>query len=81
MQQSLRARNSSPHRLHAMKPRHKRAAIICRWPGRHLAGCFLVLNAFESNLVFFFSPSQVVAGEVPKNHHLPRGRHGQGGFD
>jgi cytochrome c-type biogenesis protein CcmE len=26
----------------------------------------LVLNAFQSNLVFFFSPSQVVAHEAPK---------------
>lgn len=26
----------------------------------------LVLNAFQSNLVFFFSPTQVVAGEAPK---------------
>jgi cytochrome c-type biogenesis protein CcmE len=28
---------------------------------------YLVLNAFQSNLVFFFSPSQVAAGEAPKN--------------
>jgi len=26
----------------------------------------LVLNAFQSNLVFFFSPSQVAAGEAPR---------------
>ena len=26
---------------------------------------YFVLNAFESNLVFFFSPSQVKAGEAP----------------
>ncbi len=26
----------------------------------------LVLNAFQSNLVFFFSPSQVIAHEAPK---------------
>jgi cytochrome c-type biogenesis protein CcmE len=26
----------------------------------------LVLNAFQSNLVFFFSPSQVMANEAPK---------------
>jgi cytochrome c-type biogenesis protein CcmE len=25
----------------------------------------LVLNAFQSNLVFFFSPTQVIAGEAP----------------
>jgi cytochrome c-type biogenesis protein CcmE len=27
----------------------------------------LVLNAFQSNLVFFFTPTQVAANEVPKN--------------
>jgi len=27
----------------------------------------LVLNAFQSNLVFFFTPSQIAAGEAPKN--------------
>jgi len=27
----------------------------------------LVLNAFRSNLVFFFSPSQVAAGEAPRD--------------
>ena len=26
----------------------------------------LVLNAFQSNLVFFFSPSQVMASEAPR---------------
>jgi cytochrome c-type biogenesis protein CcmE len=50
-----------------MKPRHQRAAVIA---GGLIALClaaFLVLNAFQSNLVFFFSPSQVAAGEAPLN--------------
>ncbi len=49
-----------------MKPRHKRAAIII---GALLAlgiAAYFVLNAFQSNLVFFFSPTQVAAGEAPK---------------
>ena len=28
----------------------------------------LALKAFDDNLMFFFSPSEVVAGEAPKNH-------------
>jgi cytochrome c-type biogenesis protein CcmE len=28
----------------------------------------LLLKAFDNNLMFFFSPSQVVAGEAPQNH-------------
>lgn len=31
---------------------------------------FFVLNAFQSNLVFFFTPSQVAAGEAPKEGHF-----------
>ena len=48
-----------------MKPRHKRMAIIAT--GVLLLGgaAALVLNAFQSNLVFFFSPSQVAANEAP----------------
>jgi cytochrome c-type biogenesis protein CcmE len=50
-----------------MKPRHKRVAIIT---GALLAlgiAAYLVLNAFQSNLVFFFTPTQVASGEAPKN--------------
>ncbi|MCG8381098.1 MAG: cytochrome c maturation protein CcmE [Gammaproteobacteria bacterium] len=28
----------------------------------------LILNAFQKNLLFFFSPTQVIAGEAPLNH-------------
>jgi cytochrome c-type biogenesis protein CcmE len=48
-----------------MKPRHKKLLLI----GIGLAGIglisALVLNAFRSNLVFFFSPTQVARGEAP----------------
>ena len=49
-----------------MKPRHKRIALILG--GLAILGMVatLVLNAFQSNLVFFFSPTQVAAGEAPK---------------
>ena len=50
-----------------MKPRHKRAAIIAGGLAALSLAAYLVLNAFQSNLVFFFSPSQVAAGEAPKN--------------
>ncbi len=49
-----------------MKSRHKRIALIAA--GLAVLGlvAWLVLNAFQSNLVFFFSPTQVVAGEAPR---------------
>ncbi len=50
-----------------MKARHKRAAIIAGGLAALSLAAFLVLNAFESNLVFFFSPTQVQAGEAPRN--------------
>ena len=48
-----------------MKPRHKRLALIGGIVGAVAVAAGLVLNAFQSNLVFFFSPSQVVAKEAP----------------
>lgn len=50
-----------------MKPRHKRLAIIAAGVAAIAVAAALVLNAFQSNLVFFFSPSQVAAGEAPKD--------------
>ena len=50
-----------------MKPRHKRLAIIAAGVAALGVAAALVLNAFQSNLVFFFSPSQIAAGEAPKD--------------
>jgi cytochrome c-type biogenesis protein CcmE len=49
-----------------LKTRHKRIALIIG--GLVVFGLVvaLVLNAFQSNLVFFFSPTQVAAGEAPR---------------
>jgi len=49
-----------------MKPRHKKLAIIAGGVAGLGLVTALVLNAFQSNLVFFFSPSQVAAGEAPQ---------------
>ena len=50
-----------------MKPRHKRASIIAGGLAAIGLAAYFVLNAFESNLVFFFTPTQIAAGEAPKN--------------
>jgi len=53
-----------------MKARHRRFA----WIGAGLAALgvavALVLNAFQSNLVFFFTPSQVIAKEAPQSRQF-----------
>ena len=48
-----------------MKPRHKRIAIAAGIVCAVGAAAALVLDAFQSNLVFFYSPSQVAAKEAP----------------
>jgi cytochrome c-type biogenesis protein CcmE len=48
-------------------PRRKRFAIIGGVAVAAAAIVALVLNAFSSNLVFFYSPSQVAAHEAPDN--------------
>lgn len=50
-----------------MKPRHKRAALIVGGVAALGLAAYFVLNAFNSNLVFFFTPSQIASGEAPKN--------------
>jgi len=48
-----------------MKHRQKRLAIILGIVASVGVATALVLNAFQSNLVFFYSPSQVAAKEAP----------------
>jgi cytochrome c-type biogenesis protein CcmE len=48
-----------------MKPRHKRMAAIALGVVALGIATALVLSAFQKNLVFFFTPSQVVANEAP----------------
>jgi len=50
-----------------MKPRHKRAAIIVGGLAAVSLSAYFVLNAFQSNLVFFFTPTQIDTGEAPKD--------------
>ena len=49
-----------------MKPRHKRLVAIAGGVAALGVASALVLNAFEQNLVFFFTPSQVAAKEAPQ---------------
>ncbi|MDP3083552.1 MAG: cytochrome c maturation protein CcmE [Rubrivivax sp.] len=49
-----------------MKPRHKRAAIALGVLAAVGVAVALVLNAFNSNLVFFYTPTQIAANEAPQ---------------
>jgi cytochrome c-type biogenesis protein CcmE len=62
-----------------MKPRHRRIAIIGGGLLVLALATLLVLNALRSNLVFFFSPSQVSANEAPRNSAFRIGGGVEGG--
>ena len=48
-----------------MKRKHRRLAFIGAGLAALFAAAALVLTAFEDNLVFFYSPTDLVAQEVP----------------
>jgi cytochrome c-type biogenesis protein CcmE len=49
-----------------MKPRHKRLILIALGLGVIAIAITLVLSVFRDNLVFFYSPTQVVNNEIPQ---------------
>lgn len=50
-----------------MKPRYKRLAVIAVGVVGLTVASLFVLNAFRSNLVFFYSPTEVAAGKAPSD--------------
>jgi cytochrome c-type biogenesis protein CcmE len=50
-----------------MKPRHRRFLWIGAGVVLLAAATGLVLNAFQSNLVFFFSPTDIAENRAPQN--------------
>lgn len=51
----------------ALKARHKRFLLIAVGLALLSGAVALVFNAFSSNMVFFYTPTQVQKGEVPKD--------------
>ena len=49
-----------------MKTRHKRFAMVAAGLGALGIAAALVLSAFQKNLVFFYTPTQVAANEAPQ---------------
>ncbi len=50
----------------SLKPRHRRLALVAVVLLGVAAIAALVFNAFQSNMVFFYSPTQVAAKEAPQ---------------
>ncbi len=53
-----------------MTPRRQRLLLVLIGLVALGIGASLVASAFQKNLVFFFTPSQVLAGEVPKQQRF-----------
>jgi cytochrome c-type biogenesis protein CcmE len=49
-----------------MKPRQKRLALVAAGLAALGGAAALILSAFQSNLVFFYSPTQIAAREAPQ---------------
>ena len=50
-----------------MKARHKRLLLLLLGLAVLGGGVWLVLSAFQKNLVFFFTPTQVLSGDAPRD--------------
>ena len=51
-----------------MKARHKRFVLVGLGIVGVVIAAALAINALQSNIAYFFSPSQVLAGEAPRGH-------------
>ncbi|MFI4941481.1 MAG: cytochrome c maturation protein CcmE [Burkholderiales bacterium] len=51
-----------------MKTRYKRLILVGGGLAALGVSAWLILSAFQKNLVFFFTPTQIFAGEAPHNH-------------
>jgi len=56
-----------------MTPRQKRMSFVAVLVAGVAIAITLALKAFNENLLYFFSPTQVVAGEAPKDHSFRLG--------
>jgi cytochrome c-type biogenesis protein CcmE len=54
----------------SLKPRHKRLILLAGALAALGIATLLVLSAFRKNLVFFFTPTQVLSGEAPRGQSL-----------
>jgi cytochrome c-type biogenesis protein CcmE len=64
-----------------MKPRHKRLAIIAGALASLGVAAALVLNALDSNIALYVTPTEVSEGKAPHRQDLPHRRHGRGRLD
>jgi len=53
-----------------LKPRHKRLILVVAGLAVLSLSAWLIFTAFKQNLVFFFTPTQILAGEAPHGRNF-----------
>lgn len=56
-----------------MKTRHKRLILVATGLATLALAAWLILSAFQKNLVFFFTPTQILKGEAPHGRSFRMG--------
>jgi len=56
-----------------MKPRHKRMAFVAGGLAGIALAAFLILNAMDGNMTYFFSPTEVATGQIPEHKTIRLG--------
>ena len=56
-----------------MTRRRQRLILVAVALGALALATWLILSAFQKNLVFFFTPTQILAGEAPRNKSFRMG--------
>lgn len=62
-----------------MRARHQRLALLATGLAALAISVWLVLSALKKNMVFFFTPTQVVAGDAPSQQRFRLGGLVEGG--
>ena len=50
-----------------MTPRKKRILMVCMMIAGISVAALLILTAFEKNLMYFYSPTEIINGEAPQS--------------
>ena len=50
-----------------MTPRKKRILMVCMMIASIIVAALLILTAFEKNLMYFYSPTEIINGEAPQS--------------
>ncbi len=53
-----------------MKAKHRRMGLVVLCVASMALGATMLLSVFQNNLLFFFSPTEVLANDIPSNQRI-----------